>query len=318
MATPDSEISGFPEATTWAAGDWFVHYDISETDPLKTTKKISGDNLMGKTSGIPVAVGQGIAVQAGYQIYSYLATSNVNWCFHQGDGATGVVQATANRARFGAISTHAAAIIADNAAKVIVEIDGNITCPATYSHDMAGETIRAMYVNDSGHYGYTSSSLRYKTNIKNIGDTSWIYQLVPREFNRISNPTHLELGLIAEEVEAIPGIPHGLLTYQTYICDGEGLRPITDDYENAKEMEAVTEKNVTAQKTARKIKGRYTQLTKEEAAAGKEIGEPKEIEEIPVQVKKVVETVEYERLIIPMLEELKKLRQEVNALRGLK
>lgn len=52
MATPDSNIHGFPLVTTIASGDEIPIYNISETDPLKTTVRITYANFFtGNESG---------------------------------------------------------------------------------------------------------------------------------------------------------------------------------------------------------------------------------------------------------------------------
>jgi hypothetical protein len=56
---------------------------------------------------------------------------------------------------------------------------GELICLPTYSHNMVGETKRAVYVNDSGEFGYDGSTRKFKTNITPMEDTSWIYNLEP-------------------------------------------------------------------------------------------------------------------------------------------
>lgn len=315
MATPDSEISGFPTATTWDAGDWFVHYDISETNPLSTTKKISGENLFGKTSGITTSINYGIGEQSGYQMYFYTAATNINVGLFRADGANMLFGATSIAARFGSVNAYPSRINTNNTSRLEINATtGVITTAPTYGHDMVGETIRAVQVNDSGELGYTSSSMRGKTNILPVSDTTWIHQLAPKEYERPGYPGQIEVGLIAEEVDLIPGIPHNLVTYETYIVDGENLLPITNnDFEDPLEVKRVLVKNAIINKTVWKIKSRYTSLTKEEAEAGHDVGDIKEKEQFEVEVKKVPETIEYTRLIAPMLAELQKLRAELNS-----
>jgi hypothetical protein len=84
---------------------------------------------------------------------------------------------------------------------------------ATYGHDMNGETIRAVQVNDSGEFGYDSSSIRGKINVESLLDASWIYELRPVNYEsklRDDDDNYIEKsngikrqGLIAEEVEKI-------------------------------------------------------------------------------------------------------------------
>jgi hypothetical protein len=81
--------------------------------------------------------------------------------------------------------------------------DGSLTSPATYAKAVGG-TNRAMYVDSTGVIGNLTSSLRYKENVTDIGDTSWIYQLRPVNFDYIDKTRGTGLsGLIAEEVAKV-------------------------------------------------------------------------------------------------------------------
>lgn len=103
---------------------------------------------------------------------------------------------------------------------------GIISIPAVYSHDMNGETIRDLQINNSGELGYDSSSLRGKTEIKDIPDTAWIFDLRPVSYKArtqgplgyCNNPMGLvQYGLIAEEVEKI----NPLLAFYDDLPDGD-------------------------------------------------------------------------------------------------
>ena len=75
--------------------------------------------------------------------------------------------------------------------------------PAVYNHDMNGETIRDLQINNTGELGYDSSTRRKKTNIVNMADTSWLYDLRPVNYSPKQNLDMNRWGLIAEEVEEI-------------------------------------------------------------------------------------------------------------------
>ena len=78
---------------------------------------------------------------------------------------------------------------------------------------MNGETIRDLQINDSGELGYDSSSIRGKTAVKDMEDTTWLYSLRPVNYEskaRNEKGEYIEkglgykrYGLIAEEVEKI-------------------------------------------------------------------------------------------------------------------
>lgn len=89
---------------------------------------------------------------------------------------------------------------------------GYIYSLGTYNYGMTSG--RNMYINSNGRFGYLTSALKYKENIIDIEDTSWIYDLRPVAFNAIGKTEH-EVGFIAEEVEQIND------DYTFYEEDGE-------------------------------------------------------------------------------------------------
>jgi hypothetical protein len=88
--------------------------------------------------------------------------------------------------------------------------DGRINAPLVYNDAVTG---RDLYISSSGQIGYLSSVRDSKTNIENISDVSWLYQLNPVSFNykvQDEQGNYTEeaeadkfYGLIAEEVEPI-------------------------------------------------------------------------------------------------------------------
>jgi hypothetical protein len=88
--------------------------------------------------------------------------------------------------------------------------DGRINAPLVYDDAVTG---RDLYISSSGQIGYLSSVKDSKTNIENISDVSWLYQLNPVSFNykvQDEQGNYTEeaeadkfYGLIAEEVEPI-------------------------------------------------------------------------------------------------------------------
>lgn len=59
------------------------------------------------------------------------------------------------------------------------------------------------YNTSTKEVSYLTSSRRYKENIVDIGNTSWLYNLRPVNFNSKKNIDKIEIGLIAEEVELV-------------------------------------------------------------------------------------------------------------------
>jgi len=80
--------------------------------------------------------------------------------------------------------------------------DGEIIMPAVYG-DTVGGTNRDLYIDNTGKLGYVSSSIRYKENIVDFQDASWLYDLRPVTFDYKDGSADHKMGLIAEEVEAV-------------------------------------------------------------------------------------------------------------------
>jgi hypothetical protein len=77
---------------------------------------------------------------------------------------------------------------------------GVVGMPVVYSSTV-GATNRDLYIDNTGKLGYVSSSLRYKKNIEDINDISWLYNLRPVTYQYKTQTTgERQYGLIAEEV----------------------------------------------------------------------------------------------------------------------
>lgn len=72
----------------------------------------------------------------------------------------------------------------------------------SYNNGISGTT-RDAYLKDNGEFGYLTSSIRYKYNVRNLEDISFIYSLNPRIYDRKDGSRFNEMGLIAEEVEEV-------------------------------------------------------------------------------------------------------------------
>jgi hypothetical protein len=85
----------------------------------------------------------------------------------------------------------------------ISRTNGEITLPAVYE-DQVGATYSNLYIDNTGKIGGISSSIKYKKNIIDMEDISWIHQLRPVNFAYKNDPDNLkQYGLIAEEVEKV-------------------------------------------------------------------------------------------------------------------
>jgi hypothetical protein len=109
-----------------------------------------------------------------------------------------------------------------------IDVNGIVSIPQVYSHDMNGETYRDLLINNSGELGYDSSTERKKTNIVDLEETNIDkYRVVEFEYkkkddqgNYIDEGTGIkEHGMIAEEAELVDkrvvfyddnGLPEGI------------------------------------------------------------------------------------------------------------
>lgn len=85
---------------------------------------------------------------------------------------------------------------------------GEILFPQAYADDLSGSSPRTVVIKSDGQIGYDSSSTsRKKTNITDLEDIEWLYELRPVEFETKSykgpGKAPRQMGLIAEEVEQV-------------------------------------------------------------------------------------------------------------------
>jgi len=78
---------------------------------------------------------------------------------------------------------------------------GQVDALGIYDAAISGTT-RDVSVKNDGRVGYVSSSIRYKKDVKDIADISWIYKLRPVDF-KYKEDNSKNWGLIAEEVHEI-------------------------------------------------------------------------------------------------------------------
>jgi len=98
--------------------------------------------------------------------------------------------------------------------------DQHITALPTYSYALGG-SLRPLQINATGDIGYDASSIRYKTNLRNLTDAdfNWILDLNPQKYDRIDGSAFDEVGLIAEEVQSVYPKMTTNRTNITYIYD---------------------------------------------------------------------------------------------------
>ncbi len=83
-------------------------------------------------------------------------------------------------------------------------IDSGGEVYAINSGDAGTTTTTDLYINAStGQLGANSSIAAVKKNIRDMEDTSWLYDVRPINFEYIDNPTEKAYGLLAEELESV-------------------------------------------------------------------------------------------------------------------
>lgn len=102
--------------------------------------------------------------------------------------------------------------VTNNTVRATVHSTGAFSCTGIYDY-LVGVTNRDCFVDSNGFLGYTSSVRASKTDIENLNDTSWLFELEPVSFKyrkRDGNGGYLEeseggiqYGLVAEDVEQI-------------------------------------------------------------------------------------------------------------------
>ncbi len=86
---------------------------------------------------------------------------------------------------------------------VFIKKNGEVYFPDVYS-DEVGATNIELYIDDEGKIGHIASSKRYKSDIVDMEDLSWLYNLRPVNFIYKNDEANLkQYGLIAEEVELV-------------------------------------------------------------------------------------------------------------------
>lgn len=106
---------------------------------------------------------------------------------------------------------------------------GGIVSPDTYGVTV-GATNRDVYIDDTGKLGYVASLRDLKTEIAELTDAEWIFDLLPKSFRfkkqkdgkRIDEGDGpVVCGLIAEEVAPVRA---DICTYEKWTTDAEGQK----------------------------------------------------------------------------------------------
>ena len=90
--------------------------------------------------------------------------------------------------------------------------NGEIYMGYVYS-DTVGGTRRDLYIDNTGKLGYVASQRALKDNIKPLTSTNWIYDLEPVSFTWKADGRN-DIGLIVEDVAEVENIPQDFISYQ--------------------------------------------------------------------------------------------------------
>ena len=116
-----------------------------------------------------------------------------------------------------------------------------------YGNNIGGDTFRNLNIRNDGFLGVDTSSKRYKKNIKDISDISWIYDLRPVDFEwKATNKK--DWGLIAEEVLEVNPRIVGIENEVPEWVDYKKLIPIL-----LKAVQELSEKNEAFEKRIKEL-----------------------------------------------------------------
>jgi len=91
--------------------------------------------------------------------------------------------------------------ILTNSPAATLDVNGNFKADLSGGAQGANPTV--WFNTTTKELLYDTSALKYKENVRDIGDTSWIYDLVPRIFDEKNGLRTNIIGLIAEEVAQV-------------------------------------------------------------------------------------------------------------------
>jgi len=219
-------------------------------------------------------------------VHGYLQLTNIGSSyggglyFYAGEGQSADFFFYSNEGNNNADKWRLSSVASTNDFKILNKVSGSFvdklkitTAGAVYLSgvydDSHGGTGRAMYIQSTGQLTCDTSARRFKENIKDLSDTSWIYDLTPREADWKNSNVKADPVLIAEEVELVnPKLVSYAPEYRYESRKAVG--PDGED-ETKDELIEITETNIP-------------------------------------------DGVHYYKLIVPMLKEIQKLRQEIDIL----
>jgi hypothetical protein len=175
----------------------YFGYPGASSNEITLTNQITGGNITFSTVQDATA-GTGYIGLLGPARITHNSTYDV-WI--QGGSSTLMGNAR-NLALLGIISSDRLCVNYDAEYTGGTWIDGLVYMPAVYSTTVSSP--HSLYINSAGQIGGVSSSIKYKENVYNLQDIDWLFNLRPVLYNyKNCNPSDIQYGLIAEEVERI-------------------------------------------------------------------------------------------------------------------
>jgi len=156
-------------------------------------------------------VGIGTTSTGGYRVAIVGSAASSKTLYLHTDASSSYVYSP-DPMSIGSTGANAVNIVANNTVRATFPSAGGFTCLGIYN-TLVGTTNRDVFVDDAGKVGYTTSTRASKTEIQELTDISWIYQLNPVSFKfrkRDENGEYTEetdgdiqYGMIAEDVQPI-------------------------------------------------------------------------------------------------------------------
>ena len=159
---------------------------------------------------------------------------------------------------------------------------GEIKMPGVYD-DAVGSTNRDLYIDDSGKIGYLSSAKRFKKNITEMEDVSWMYKLKPVNYiYKKDKKAKKQYGLIAEDVEKVNPLfvsynKNGIIETVNYSMFITPLIKLTQELHN--DIEKLKQENNALKQSNAKLEKKINEINELKA----EISKIKELLELKAE-----------------------------------
>jgi hypothetical protein len=223
------------------------------------------------------------------------STENFSMVLERDTFAQFFANSTSQYGQVGTSNNYNFRILTNSLSRIEIDTSGNCYIPAAFAATIGGTNVD-LYIDNLGKIGPSPCSVRYKENIVDAGDTSFIYSLQVRKFDYKEGPSN-QVGFIAEEMQAV--FPSAV-RHAVFKKNGESWEQIDRTrFQNIKDAEKIPLDAET----------------------------PFDLEKIPTEtdlnptteratIKKMCNSVNLSSLIAPMLKEIQNLKAEIEALKA--